>query len=99
MQRILLLPKALLLIPLGTFSKSYAAPTKDIQSTPYRQVHPSRAQVSDKIKILNVSRPAGIGHWFCTPLPELDDKVLVDTVLQALVVRGVDQELRAVGLE
>lgn len=93
----LLLLTALLLIPSDTFSKSNAAPTKDIQGTPYRQVHPSRTQVSDKIEVLNVSRPSSIGYWFGTPLPELDDELLIDTVLQALVVSSVNQELGAVG--
>lgn len=41
----------------------------------------------------------GVGDGDAAPLGQALDQRLVDTLLQALVVRGVDQELAAVGLE
>lgn len=73
--------------------------SKDIQRTPDGQVHLPIATLLYEIKVLDSSSTAGVSHWDRTPFGQPCHEVGIDTLLEALVVGGVDEELRTVWFE
>lgn len=92
-------PSRLLAVPSHAVVKLDAVAAKAVEGAANGQVDPAAADLLDEVQVLEVAAAAGVGDGYAAPLGQPPDELLVNALLQALVVRGVDQELGAVGLE
>ena len=90
---------SMLLVPGHTVLEPRSNPTENVKRASDRQVDLSSTQLLHQIQIPDVPAPTGVRDGDRPPLCQSGDELLVDALLQALVVGGVDQELAAVGLE
>jgi len=86
-------------IPLDTVRKRDPATTKHVQRTPDGQIDLATAELLDQVQVLQMSSSARVRHGNAAPLGQPRHELVVDTLLQAFVVGGVDEEFRAVGFE
>lgn len=86
-------------IPLHALLKPHATPPKNIQRAPNRQVHLPATQPLHPVQILEAPPAAGVRDGDGAPLSQLLDEGLVDALLEAFVVGGVDEEFRTIRLE
>lgn len=86
-------------VPCNAVSKLYAATTKDVQRASNRQVDLAVAELFDRVEILEASTSTRIRHRNGAPLGKLADEFVVNSLLQTLIVGGVDQEFAAERLQ
>ena len=84
------------LVPFDTLIECHSRATEDIQRTANCQIHSSLAGRVDLFQVLQIARTSGIGHRDGTPVSQSGYQFLVDTLLQALYICSVDQELGAI---
>lgn len=86
-------------VPLDTLVQLHPRPAEAVQRASDGEVNLPSAQLLDHVQVGEISPAASVGDGYAAPPRQARDKLLVDATLQALVVGGVYQELRAVGLE
>ena len=89
----------MLLVPNYTVLKLRSNPTENVKRASNGQVDLSSTELLYQIQIPDVPASASVRDRYRAPLCQSGDELLVDPLLEALVVGGVDQELAAVGLE
>ena len=87
----------MLLVPFNTLGQRHAASAETIKRTADSQVDFPTAQPLDCLEVLEVSAASCVGDGDAAPLGQSLDEILVNTLLQALVVGGVDEKFAAVG--
>lgn len=86
-------------IPPHTLFQRHPVPAEAVQRTTDGEVDLPAAEGLDAVQVRQGAGPAGVGHGDGAPLRQALDEGLVDALLEALVVGGVDEELGAVGLK
>ena len=86
---------ALPYIPVNTITEFDSLATKDIQCAPDGQVYAACAESLDPFQIFDTFASSSIRDRLAAPLAQPLDQLLVDPALQTLVIRRVDEELRA----
>lgn len=84
------------LVPLNTLIKGHPGTTKDVQSTPNSQVHLALAAHVYLLQILQMTSTTSIGDGYRAPLGQFGHQVLINTLLQALHISRMNQELGTV---
>lgn len=91
--------RLLLLVPLDALLQLDAVAPETVQRAADGQVHLAVADPLDRLEIVEVPAPAGVRDGDGGPRGQLRHELLVDALLQAFVVGGVDEELGAVRLQ
>jgi len=86
-------------IPSDTIFKLCTASSKDVKRAANSQVDFPIAAIFHQVKIVDRFCTASICDWDATPLSEFGHQFGVNTLLQTLVVCGMNEEFRAVRLE
>lgn len=87
------------LVPLAALVKLDPVTAKYIQRTSNGQIYFSATQTLDQFQVLQIATASCIGDGNIRPSREFADQLLVNALLKTFVVRCVDQEFGAVGLE
>lgn len=94
-------PKTLLLlrIPRNAVFELHRTSTENIQCTSNGQINLTIAKLLDRVQVLQAPAAPSIRHWDAAPRGQFLHELVVDTLLEALVIGGVDEEFGAVRLE
>lgn len=87
------------LVPLDTLIERHSGAAKDIQGTSDSQVDLALAADMNFLQILQASGTTSIGNGNGAPFGQFGYQLLVDTLLQALHIRSMNQKFRTVGLQ
>lgn len=89
----------LLGIPRNTVLKLHRTTTKNIKCTSNGQINLAIAKLLDRVQVFQAPAAAGIRHWDAAPRGQLLHELVVDTLLETLIIGGVDEEFGAVRLK
>ena len=87
------------LVPLYTVFQPYCYSTEYVESTSYGQIDSTSAQILDLLKVTDVPASSGVCHWNSAPTCKAFYQGFIDARLQALDIRRMNQEFRAVWLQ
>ena len=90
---------AVVRIPPHHFVQSDSLPAKDVERAADGEIDRAVAQSVDKLEVGETATAAGVRDGKRAPRRESANKVVIDALLQALVVGGVNEELGAERLE
>ncbi|KDN65388.1 hypothetical protein CSUB01_05778 [Colletotrichum sublineola] len=86
-------------VPRHALLKLHPVAAETVQRAPDRQVYLALAELLHHVQVPQVPAAARVRDRQAAPLGQPLHKLLVDPFLQALVVRRVDEELGAIGLQ
>lgn len=79
-------------VPLNAVFQLHCHSTKYVESTSYRQIDTTVAQAPDFLKVTKIPASSGVRYRNSAPTSQTSNQVFIDTRLQALDIRRMDQE-------
>ena len=86
-------------VPRYAICELYAAAAKDVKGAADSQIDLPAAQLFDRVQIFQASPTAGVCYRDGAPLGQFPYELMINALLKAFVVGGVDQKLGAVRLK